>query len=125
MITIRHLAAVVTVILFATTASIATPKQSEDYAKRIVGRWLGPRKFRIFHADGTWWGVQRNEDAPEDLRGRRWRISGKKLILTYSSDDGVGTPEHMVTGVYTIILLTPQKLITEIDGYKQEYDWAP
>jgi hypothetical protein len=121
---IRHLIVTLTILLLATTASIGTPKESEDYSKRIVGRWLGSRKLRVFHVDGTW-GVQRNEEAPEDVRGRRWRISDNKLVLTYPTDNGEGTAEHMTTGVYTIILLTPQKLITEVDGYREEYDWAP
>ena len=123
-ITIPRLIATLTILLIVTTASIGTAKESQDYSKRIVGRWLGPRKFRIFHSDGTW-GVQRNEDSPEGVHGRRWRISGKKLILTYPTDNGAGTPEHMTTAVYTIILFTPQKLVTEVDGYRETYDRAP
>jgi hypothetical protein len=113
-------------LLVAVGTGIAAPKGSEDYSKRILGRWLGPKnKFRIFHADGTW-GVQRHEDAPEGIAGRRWRIDGKKLFLTYPTDNGVGTPVHMVTSVYTIIFFTPQNFtIRDEDGRKEAYERAP
>ena len=88
--------------------SIAGP--SRDNSKLILGCWLGPRKFRVYHADGTW-GVKRNEDAPEDISGRRWRIEGDKLILTYPSDHGFDT------GIYKIISCTEHELILDADGY--------
>ena len=37
---------------------------THDYAKKIVGCWLGARKFDVYHANGTW-GFKRNEDTPE------------------------------------------------------------
>ena len=105
-------------LLVAGTKSFAAPKQSEDYSKRILGRWLGPRKFHIFHANGTW-GVQRNEDAPEDIDGRRWRIQGNKLFLKFRGDAGLQTAE------FTIISFTSKRFITEADGHKETYDRAP
>ena len=92
----------------------ATPKDS-DYSKRILGRWEGPRKFRIFHADGTW-GVQRLEENPEDIDGRRWHIKGNKLFLTFRGYRGFETT------VYTIVSFTPKSFTTEEDGHKELYE---
>jgi len=92
--------------------------RSEDYAKRILGRWLGPRKYVAFYADGRW-GVQRNEDAPIEIDGRRWRIEGNKLLLTFRGDTGLVTAESTITS------FTTKQFITEDDGHKKTFDWAP
>ena len=92
--------------------------RSEDYAKRILGRWLGPRKYVTFYADGRW-GVQRNENAPIEINGRRWRIEGNKLLLTWRGDTGLITAESTITS------FTTKQFITEADGHKTTYDWAP
>ena len=92
--------------------------RSEDYAKRILGRWLGRRKYVAFYADGRW-GVQRNEDAPIDIDGRRWRIEGNKLLLTFPADSGLVTSESTITS------FTTKQFITEGDGRKEPFDWAP
>jgi hypothetical protein len=92
--------------------------RSEDYAKRILGRWLGPRKYIAFHADGRW-GVQRNEDAPIEIDGRRWRIEGDKLLLTFRGDTGLVTAESTITS------FTTKQFIIEADGHKETYEWAP
>jgi len=106
-------------------ANTATSKGSDAYSNRIVGRWGHRNRIVTFHADGTW-GVQRHEDAPEGIAGRRWRIEGNKLFLTFPSDNGVGTPVHMDTVVYTITSFTAQSFtITTDDGDQQEYDRAP
>ena len=97
---------------------IAASKDSDNYSKRILGRWLGPRKFRIFHADGTW-AIQRNEEAPQEINGRRWHIDGNKLTLTYPGDHGIEN------GVWTIVSFTPKEFILEADGYKEKYERAP
>jgi hypothetical protein len=91
--------------------TIAGP--SRDYTKLIVGCWLGPRKFDVYHTDGSW-GVKRSEDAPEDIRGRRWRVEGDKLFLTFPGDNGMETAD------YTIVACTAQKLILYA-GRRQEY----
>jgi hypothetical protein len=92
--------------------------RSEDYAKRILGRWLGRRKYVAFYADGRW-GVQRNEDAPIDIQGRRWQIEGNKLLLTFRGDTGLITTESVITSFMS------RQFITETNGYKETYDWAP
>jgi TIR domain len=92
--------------------------QSEDYSRRILGRWLGSRKYITFHADGRW-GVQRNEDAPIEINGRRWRIQRNKLLLTFRGDAGLQTAERTITS------FTTKRFITEADGHKETYDWAP
>jgi len=92
--------------------------RSEDYAKRILGRWLGPRKYIAFYADGRW-GVQRNEEAPIEIDGRRWRIEGDKLLLTFRGDTGLVTAESTITS------FTTKQFIIEVDGHKNTYDWAP
>jgi hypothetical protein len=91
---------------------------TDDYAKRILGRWLGSRKYVAFYADGKW-GVQRNEDAPTDIDGRHWRIEGNRLLLTFRSDSGLMTSES------TIKAFTAKQFVTEHDGHKETFDWAP
>jgi hypothetical protein len=92
--------------------------RSEDYAKRILGRWLGPRKYVAFYADGRW-GVQRNEDAPVEIDGRRWRVEDNKLLLTFQGDTDLVTAESRITS------FTTKRFITEADGHKKIFDWAP
>jgi hypothetical protein len=84
-----------------------------DYAKQLVGCWLGARKFDVYHADGTF-GFKRNEDAPEEVGGR-WRVEGDKLIIAGPTGHGVAT------AAYTVISCTDHTLILEIDGYREEY----
>jgi hypothetical protein len=88
---------------------------SAGYSKRILGCWLGARKFHVYYADGTW-GVKRNEDAPEEKEGRRWHINGKKLIVTYPGDHG------LETAVCTIVFCTDKKLILESEGRRERYE---
>jgi hypothetical protein len=107
------LATLVATFVSSLVAPVFTAAPSHDYSKLIVGCWLGPRKFDVYHTDGTW-GVKRNEDAPEDIRGRRWRVGGDKLFLTFPGDNG------MDTAAYTIVSCTEQKLILD-DGHRQEY----
>jgi hypothetical protein len=91
---------------------------SGDYAKRILGRWLGPRKYVVFYADGRF-GVQRNEDAPVEIAGRRWRIEGNKLIQTIRTDSDVVTHESTITSFRT------RQFVIEFHGQKRMHDWAP
>jgi hypothetical protein len=99
--------------LVLAVASVTASEVHRDYSKAIIGGWLGPRKFEVYHADGTW-GVKRNEDAPEDVRGRRWHINGNKLIITYPGDHG------LETGELTIISLTDHKMVLGSGDYKRE-----
>src|SRR3989442_1467664 len=80
-------------------------------SKRILGKWLSSHSgaASIFHADGSW-GVQRDLD-PETIQGRWW-IKGRKLFLTYSEDNGIGTPVHIRTGKYTITFESDDRFIT-------------
>ena len=69
--------------------------------------------------DGRW-GVQRNEDAPTEIYGRRWRIEGNKLLLTWRRETGLTTAESTITS------FTTEQFITEDhDGQKKTYFWAP
>jgi hypothetical protein len=90
----------------------------KDYSKRILGRWLGPRKYVIFYGDGRW-GVQRNEDAPTEVSGRRWRIEGNKLLLTWRGDAGLMTAESTITS------FTTEQFTSKDDGHERTYFWAP
>jgi hypothetical protein len=92
--------------------------QPEDYSKRILGRWLGRRKYVAFFADGSW-GVQRNEETPIEINGRRWRIEGKKLLLTWRGEAGLQTSEQIITSFMT------KRFVTEGGGRNETYDWAP
>lgn len=99
------------ILISLLVGSNASASEHPISSEKIVGCWLGPRKFEIYHADGTW-GVKRNEDAPEDIRGRRWQIEGDKLILKYpSSNNG------FETAVFTIISCTEHELVLDADGY--------
>ena len=101
-------------IVFALLSATAG-ERPRDYSKAILGCWLGPRKFEIFHSDGRW-GVKRNEEAPEDISGRRWKIQRNKLIITYPGDHG------METATYTILSLTDHEMVLDVGGgYKKEY----
>jgi hypothetical protein len=100
-------------ILVLGVVGLTAGEVPRDYSKAIVGCWLGSRKFEIYHADGTW-GVKRNEEAPEDVRGRRWQVKGNKLIITYPGDHG------LETGELTIVSLTEHKLVLDAGGYKEE-----
>jgi hypothetical protein len=106
------LATLVATLVSSLAALVFSAASSHDHSKLIVGCWLGPRKFDVYHADGTW-GVKRNEDAPEDIRGRRWRVEGDELFLTFPGDNG------METAAYTIVSCTEQKLILDADGHRQ------
>jgi hypothetical protein len=100
----------------ALPTAVAAPKPD---AKAIVGSWVftsrvRPSRIIIFHADGSW-GVRKFNERPEDIRGRRWRVNGSSLILTYPSD-------HLFeTGHYRIVSFTPQRFVTEIHGYESTY----
>ena len=107
---LRFTAVPVALLSFALSTVAAPP----DYSKLIRGCWLGAGKFRVYHADGTW-GVKRNEDAPEDTKGRRWRVDGNKLILTYPGDHG------SETAVYTIVRCTERQMVLSIGRYTEEY----
>ncbi|OYW75279.1 MAG: hypothetical protein B7Z37_14095 [Verrucomicrobia bacterium 12-59-8] len=88
----------------------------KDYPKRILGRWLGPRKYVIFFADGRW-GVQRNEDDSIEIGERRWRIEGDKLFLTFPRGTGLSTSESTITS------FTAKQFVTE--DHSTKYEWAP
>ena len=90
-----------------------TPKEDQGYAKRIVGRWLGPTKFFTFYANGTW-ALQRNEGAPLDTKGRRWHIAGNKLTLTFPDGDETDT----------IVSFTRTKFVTKDEGTSCVYERA-
>jgi len=94
-------------------ASATARESPHGYSKAILGCWLGSRKFEVYHANGTW-GVKRNEDAPEEISGRRWHIEGNKLIITYPGDHG------METGALTIISLTEHEMVLETSGYQEK-----
>src|SRR5438094_234654 len=93
---------------------LATLADSNSYTRRVLGRWLGPRKYVWFHRDGSW-GVQRNEDAPVDIDGRRWRIEDGKLKLEFPGG------EHSAT----IVEFSNDKFITKQDGITTVYERVP
>ena len=93
--------------------SVARDKPDLD-PQRVLGCWLGSRKFAVYHPDGTW-GVKRHDDAPEDFRGRRWRLQGNTLVLTFPGDPGMTTVD------FTIVSLTDREMVLEADGYRETY----
>ena len=99
--------------VFVVFPVFVSAEATQDYAKKIIGCWLGERKFDVYHTKGMW-GFKRNKDAPED-DGGRWRVEGDKLIITGRTDDG------FATAAYTIISCTDHALILEINGYREEY----
>ena len=100
--------AAVLVFLSLLPAGMAGPKPSGGYSKRIIGRWLGSRKFEIYYADGTW-AVQRNEESKPDKEGRRWHIEDDKLTLTFP---GGSTTE-------TIVSMSHARFVTKDDGSEE------
>src|SRR5262249_42216717 len=90
----------------------------EEYPTRILGRWLGPRKYLTFFADGSW-GIQRNEEAPIEIEKRRWRIEGNTLFLTFPGGD------DYVTGESKIISFKVRQFTLEDQGKRKTFDWAP
>lgn len=110
----------VSALLLGCTATTTTDSQkgTEDYAKNILGKWVGSKQIVTFYADGRW-AVQRNEDSAEEIRRRLWRIDGKKLTLIYPGDYGLETE------VYTIVSFSPQMFITEKDGHREQYERLP
>jgi hypothetical protein len=84
----------------------------------FLGRWLGRRKYVAFFADGSW-GVQRSEATPIEFNGRRWRIEGNRLFLSWRGEGGLQTTERIITSFMT------KRFVTEGDGYNETYDWAP
>jgi hypothetical protein len=122
---VRHplLSLTLAITAFVSTAVAAPP----DY-KLIVGHWrvhVSRRADRIviFHADGTW-GV-RNWDfsQPEDIQGRRRRVAGDRLILTYPSDHG------FTTYAEKIVSFTRARFMTETASgrfyYTRLKHWPP
>jgi hypothetical protein len=101
--------------------SMAISQDVDGYSKRILGKWLGSHSgtANIFHRRGSW-GVQRDLE-PETIQGRWW-IKGNKLFLTYSEDNGVGTPVHIRTAEYAIMFESDDRFITETQGYKEIYE---
>jgi hypothetical protein len=102
------------------TSGSAAPQPD---AKAIVGTWMFSGQYRpsriiVFHADGSW-GVRKFDTAPEDIRGRRWRVEGKTLVLTYPHDHGFDT------AAYRFVSFTPRKFVTEIHGYESAYTRIP
>ena len=87
---------------------LAEPIAADNYSKLILGRWLGSKKYEIYYADGTW-AVQRNDIEKPEKAGR-WHIDGHKIIIT----SGAGS------GTETIVTLTKDKFVTEVDGFKEE-----
>jgi hypothetical protein len=100
--------------------SFCAAAYSTDYSKRLLGAWVvhKPRRadrIEIFHPDGTW-GV-RNFDfsQPEDIKGRRWRLDGDRLILTYPTDHGFDT------ATYKIISFAADRFVTDVGGQRFEH----
>ncbi len=109
-------------------ALVASAGATPNYAKLIIGHWrshIPQRADRIviFHSDGSW-GV-RNWDfsKPEDIRGRRWRVEGDKLIISAPPEDGGETAAEK------IVSFTHAAFITEVNGVRISYTrikhWPP
>jgi hypothetical protein len=99
--------------------SVLAAVPERDYAKLIVGSWTysskdRPTRIIVFHADGSW-GVRKFDDRPEDIRGRRWRLEGDTLVLTYPHDHGFDTSR------YQIVSFALGKFVTENSGYRFTY----
>ncbi len=116
-----------TVLMIAAASSLAAVSPSQ-YSNKIIGAWRchiprRPDRIVIFHRDGSW-GV-RNWDfsQPEDIRGRRWRIEGNRLITTAPPMDGGQTADER------ILSFTHTQIVTEVNGvgisYTRLKEWQP
>jgi hypothetical protein len=110
----------VVALSFALIASSDIASASpQNYSNAIVGSWIFTSKVRpsriiVFHRDGSW-GVRKFDDRPEDIRGRRWRVEGDHLVLTYPDDHG------FTTWRYQIVSFTPREFVTQTQGYTSTY----
>ena len=64
-------------------ANAATPKSSEVYSKRIVGKWMTRNRIVTFHADGSWGdnGTKTRRKALADAIGALRATSSSSLFL--------------------------------------------
>ncbi len=111
-------ALIVALSLMGSVATSAASPPRPD-AKAIVGTWMFDSRWRpsriiVFHADGRW-GVKKFDEDTEDIRGRQWWVKGNALILKYPSDHGFDKAS------YRIVSFTPDKFVTEIQGYESSY----
>jgi len=83
---------------------------------------LGPRKYEVFHANGSV-GVQRNvRSRPKTSAGwRRWHTEGETLILVYPGNHRNGDG-RLADSYHTSL---PPPPTTEVGGYRQEYERSP
>jgi hypothetical protein len=100
---------------FIAAAALAA---SNDRERWILGTWTAETSRHasrtvIFHADHTW-GVRGYVPFREEIHGRRWRVAGDQLILTYPGDDGLETM------AYKIVSFTHDKFATDAFTYTRE-----
>ena len=118
----------VATMILALSLVASASATSPNYAKLIIGPWRShipqrPDRIVIFHSDGSW-GV-RNWDfnKPEDIRGRRWRVEGDKLIISAPPEDGGQRAAEK------IVSFTHTAFVTEINGVRISYTrinhWPP
>jgi hypothetical protein len=104
--------------LAATTFAAASP--DIDKNQIILGKWKvenprRPARIVFFHADHTWGVTNFDPDKPEEINGRRWRIEGSKLILTYPT---VENGRHgFQTSAYTIVSFRRDRFATDVFTY--------
>jgi hypothetical protein len=81
-----------------------------------------PERSIVFHGDHTW-GVEHYAPSStderwgtiyEDIRGRRWRLSGNTLIFRAPSDHGFKTDSEKITS------FTQDKIVTDKATYTRE-----
>jgi len=110
------------ILLFLVIANTALASDAIHKDKTIIGKWEvnNPRRVpRIvfFHPNHTWGVTNFDPDKPEEINGRRWRIEGDKLILSYPSR--VNGRDSLETHAYKIVSFYRDKFATDVFTYKR------
>ena len=108
------------ILLSLLIANIAFASDVIDKDKMIIGKWevSNPRRASrvvFFHPNHTWGVTNFDPDNPEEINGRRWRIEGDKLILTFP--DRENGRDRLETQVYDIVSFGSDKFATDAFSY--------
>ena|SRR5438067_5714949 len=108
------------ILLFLVIANTALASDAIDKDKTIIGKWKvnnprRPSRIVFFHPNHTWGVTNFDPDKPEEINGRRWRIEGDKLILTFQ--DRENGRDRLETQVSRIVSFGRDRFATDVFTY--------
>jgi hypothetical protein len=108
------------ILLFLVIASTALASDAIDKGETIIGKWEvnNPRRtprIVFFHPNHTWGVTNFDPGKSEEINGRRWRIDGDKLILTFPHREN--GRDLLKTQVYKIVSFGRNKFATDVFSY--------